>query len=447
MDKTQEKISEYVASFTLADLSEGAIHAVKRSLVDSVGCALGAFAAEPAKIGRRLAGRVTSNPPASIIGTTMKTSPEWAAFVNGTMVRYLDFNDDYINRDGPHPSDNISAVLAVSETVHASGKNLACGITMAYEIVDQLVDNADFMTRGWDYVTETSIGSALGSAKVLGLSKAKMAHALALAIAPNIGLQQTRIGELSHWKGCAGPNAARNGVFAALLASEGLTGPNQPFEGRCALWDKVTGKFEVGPFGGQGRRFKIEDTFFKPRPVMYPTLALIETALELRSKIDVNNIASIKVVPPWFIQEAPEFWDPRTRETADHSQPYIVVAMLVDGELSEKTYTPERYRDPQILALLKKLTMEKDPAYIKDFPKTFHARIEVVDNSGKKIVVERKDPKGHPANPMTDDEITEKFLKLTERTLTAVQAKAALDLMWHLEDIDDVAKIFDAVVV
>ncbi len=447
MDKTQDSIASYAASLSTSDITPEALHAVKRSLIDSIGCALGAFSAEPVKIAQKLASRVTSTMPASLLGTSIKTCPEMAAFVNGTMVRYLDFNDDYINKDGPHPSDNIPAVLAVSEALHTDGKSLTCGITLAYEIVDQLVDSADFMDRGWDYVTETSIGSALGAGKVLGLSKEQMAQALALAIVPNIGLQQTRVGELSMWKGCAGPNAARNGVFAALLASEGLTGPSQPIEGRYALWDKVTGKFELGPFGGEGRPFKIQDTFFKPRPVMYPTLLAVETALELRDKIDINNIDSIKVVPPWFIQEAPEFWDPHTRETADHSIPYMVVATLVDGEMSERTYTPERYRDPQILALLKKLTMEKDPEYVKDFPKTFHCRIEVTDKSGKKFTQHRKNPKGHPANPMSDTEIEEKFSKLVEHTLTPKQVRTALDLLWRLEEINDVGRIFDVLLV
>lgn len=450
MDRTVDRISTYAASLTYSDLTPEAIHAVKRSLVDSVGCALGAFAAEPVKITRRLAARVSSNMPASVLGTRMKTSPEMAAFVNGTMVRYLDFNDDYLNKDGPHPSDNISAVLAICEALHVDGKSLALGITLAYEIVDQLVDVAEFNFRGWDYVTETSIGSALGVGKILGLSKEKMAQALSLAIAPNIGLWQTRTGELSMWKGCAGPNAARNGLFAALLASEGMTGPNQIIEGPSGLWNQVTGKFELGPFGGQGHPFKIQETFFKYRPVMYTILLPVETALKLREEIDINEIDSIKVFLDAFCiasSSGSEKYDPHTRETADHSIPYIVVATLMDGEISEKTYTPERYRDPNILSILKKFTMEEDPQYTREWPKTFNCRIEVRGKSGQKWIKHMKNPKGHPANPMSDAEIEEKFLKLTQETLSLKQAKSALDLLWHLEEIKDVGQIFDAILV
>lgn len=450
MDRTMEKISTYAASLTVSDLTPEALRAVKRSLIDSLGCALGAFAAEPVKVARRLAARVSSNMPASVLGTFIKTSAEMAAFVNGVMIRYLDFSDDYIKNDGPHPSDNISAIMAISEALHADGKSLACGIALAYEIVDQLVDSAKFKSRGWDYVTETSIGSALGAGKILGLSKKEMAQALALAIAPNIALRQTRTGELSMWKGCAGPNGARNGLFAALLAWEGMAGPGQIIEGPHGLWNQVTGRFELGPFGGEGRPFKIEDTYFKSRPVMYTSLLPVETALTLHEKVDIHHIDSVKV----FVDASslatdgePEKYDPHTRETADHSTPYLVVAALVDGEISERTFTPERYRDPTILGLLQKLTMEEDPQYTREWPKTFNCRIEVKSGLGPKWVQHLKNPKGHPANPMSDGEIEEKFLKLTRETLGPKQAQAALELLWRLEEIEDVAKIFDAIVV
>jgi len=139
-DATVDLISEYAASLTCQDVGPKAVHAVKRSLIDSIGCALAAYAAEPVKIARRMAARVRSDAPASLIGSFIKTSPEMAAFVNGAMVRYLDFSDDYLNNDGPHPSDNIAAVMAACEAVNANGKALVCGIALAYEIVGQLVD-------------------------------------------------------------------------------------------------------------------------------------------------------------------------------------------------------------------------------------------------------------------------------------------------------------------
>ncbi|MDI7258824.1 MAG: MmgE/PrpD family protein [Thermodesulfobacteriota bacterium] len=450
MDQTEDRISSYAASLTYSDLTREALHSVKRSLIDSLGCALGAFGAEPVKIARRLAVHVTSDMPATVLGTTIKTTPEMATFVNGSMIRYLDFNDDYINNDGPHPSDNIAAILATCEAVHADGKTLACGITLAYEIVGQLVDSAGFKTGGWDYVTETAIGSALAAGKVMELSKEQMLQALRISVAPNIGLLQTRTGELSMWKGCAGANAARNGLFAAMLAKGGMTGPNQVIEGRCGLWNQVTGRFELGLFGGEGRPFKIEQTFFKAMPVMYTALLAVETALELRREVDIDSIESIRIILDGFSVASsnhPDNWDPHTRETADHSKQYLVVVALMDGEISERTFTPECYRDPKILDLLQRVTLEEDPRYTREFPKTFHCTVEVTSKSGQKWVQHRMNPKGHPANPMSDAEIEEKFLRLTAGMLTRKQAQNALDLLWRIEETGDVREVITALTV
>jgi 2-methylcitrate dehydratase len=450
MDRTADYVSTYAAALSYGDLRQEALHAVKRSLIDSIGCALGAYAAEPVKITRALAAQTSATTPASLWGTRIKTTPEMAALVNGIMVRYLDFNDDYLNKDGPHPSDNIPAVFAVAEALHVDGKALASGIVLAYEIVDQLVDNAPFRTRGWDYVTETSIGSALGAGKILGLSKERMGHALALAIAPNIALRQTRAGELSMWKGCAGPNGARNGLFAALLAGEGMTGPADIFEGQYGLWKQVTGPFELANFGGGTRPFKIEETFFKSIPAMYTSMCAFETALKLRGQVAIDDIEAITIDVDEFslaTGDSPAKHDPHTRETADHSTPYLVAVALLDGEISESTFTAERYRRPQVLNLLRKLTMREDLQFTQDWPKTFHCRIDVRGRSGQRWTEHHTNPKGHPRNPMSDNELEQKFLELTDETLGAKQARSTLELVWRLEEISDVGEICESVVV
>ncbi len=458
MDKVQDKVSSYAAALSNKDITPQALRAVKRSLVDSVGCALGAFSSDTAQVVRKVAGRVSSSRPATIIGTDTKTTPEMAAFANGVAVRYLDFSDDYVKKDGPHPSDSLPAVLAVSEALHADGMTFACGLTLAYEVIDRFVDAAEFMFRGFDYAPEHSMGSAMGCGKVFGLNREQMAHALSLSIVPNIALGQTRKGALSMWKACAGPNAARNGLFAAELASEGMSGPNEPFVGPFGLKNKVTGEFELMTFGGHGRPFLIEETFIKYRQVVYSALVPVEIAFEMRKKVDIDKIDSITVFVhrrPVGTRESPEDeekWDPKTRETADHSVPYCVVVALVDGVITEKSFAPERFRDPKLLALLKKVKMREDLEYTREFYEKegtaqYNCRIEIVDSSGRKFVQHGGNPKGHPGNPMSDAEISEKFLELTRATLGRKQAEAALDVMWKLEDVRDVGSILEAVAI
>ncbi len=457
MDKTADGISAYAASLIAGNITPLAFHATKRVLIDSIGCAIGAFSAEPVKIAREVAYLVCSDMPASMLGTRKKTSLEMAAFVNGTMVRFLDFNDYYYVKDGGHPSDGIGAILAACEAVHADGKTMALAITLAYEVTGQLTASAELVNRGWDYSTKIPIGYALGVGKILGLTGEQMSHALSLSLVPNISLLQTRKGQLSMWKACAGPNAARNGVFAALLAWKGMTGPGQPIEGPSGLWDQVTGSFALGPFGGEGRPFRIEDTFFKERPVVYPALLPVETVLKMRNRISIEDIESIRLFMHQRAMgskgspEDPERWNPTNRETADHSVPYCVVAALIDGEITDNTFMTERFRDSRILALLKKVTVEEDPDYTREFSSgrvaQYNCRIEITGRSGTKVVEHGRNPKGHPGNPMSDREIGDKFLRLTEGVLGTRQAQAALDLFWHLEEIDDVSKIIEAVLV
>lgn len=450
MDQLTEQIASYAASLNYKDLRTEAIHAVKRSVVDSIGCAIGAFSAEPVKAARSVATRVTCTTPATLIGTRIQTSPELAGFVNGVMIRYLDFNDDYMNWDGPHPSDSIGTIWAVAESIHADGKSLVLGITLAYEICNQFVDSVNFRGRGWDYTLDHSMGTAMAAGRILGLNKEQLENALSLSIIPYVSLWQTRLGEISMWKGCAGANGARNGLFAVLLAKEGMTGPEMPFDGDGGLRKWVTGPFELDTFGGRDHPFKVERTFLKALPIKYTAQLPVWTALELRQKVNVEDIQSLCMYGDRLTKigsAGPEEWNPKSRESADHSYPYLVAAALIDGEITSKTFTPERYRDPIILAMAKKISAEEDPLYSKDLPDTFHCRLEATLRSGEVVAVHQTNPRGHPSNPMTDQEINDKFLRLVEPSLTSQQSRALLDELWNLEKLHDVSQPFKLMVV
>ena len=452
MDKTTDKFVTYVSDLSYSDLTPAAIHAVKRSVVDSIGCAFGAFHAAPLKAIRNLAAQVTALRPATVIGTQVKTSPELAALANGAMVRYLDFSDDYFGGSGdigPHPSDNIFGVLAATETTGADGKSFILGTAIAYEACGQIVDQINLrgVKRSWDYPVLHSIGTSLGAGKIMGLSREQMRDALALAVVPNICLNQTRNGQLSNWKGFAGPNGSRNGLFAALLAREGVTGPAEPFEGKAGLMKHLNNPFELGVLGGKGVPFKIEGTFYKCMPVRYTVQLPVWIALELRKKVRIADIEAVcvYVVKRYVISKSdyPEYWDPTTRETADHSAVYLIGAAFVDGEITARTFTAERYRDPAILALIQKIHMEEDKEFSAVFPRTFNCRFKVTLKSGDVIVLHKTNPKGHPANPMSDQEIEEKFLKQADTALLPPkQSRNLLDRLWELEKLDDIKKLF-----
>ncbi len=225
-----ETIASYCASLTYDDIPPETLHKAKGLLIDSLGCALGGYTGEPAKIARKIAGRVLPcDLPATILGSGQQSSLELATFANGVMIRFLDFNDGFQGKGGGHPSDNFAPIITCADAVHAGGKEVILSAVLAYEIYCRMSDQYEVYERGFDHCVNGVISCAMGASKILGLSQAEMVQAINLALAPNISLGQTRVGEVSMWKGAAMANAARNAVFATLLAREGMTGPSPVF--------------------------------------------------------------------------------------------------------------------------------------------------------------------------------------------------------------------------
>src|SRR6267378_6864325 len=363
MDATTEFLSDYACRLAYDDLSPEAVHQVRRTLIDTLGCGIGAFAGEPASIARRMAGRVQGNPSACILGTRQRTSTDLAAFANTALVRYLDCNDTYASRGTGHPSDMIPAVLATADGRGAGGRDVITAIAAAYEAFCRLADRIPL--KGWDQGMFAAIGAACGAGKILGLDQAAIGNAISIAITSGVPLGVTRIGELSMWKGCATAAAIRTGVFAAELAAEGMTGPGHPFEGRDGLWQHLaTEAPKWERFGGGGEPFSIIGTSFKAYPSVIHTQGPIGLVLELRQQAGIAHIESVRVATyaeavRRTAAEA-EKWDPATRETADHSIPFLVAAALQDGEVTPATFAPARIQDPALRPLMKKLTVVED---------------------------------------------------------------------------------------
>ncbi len=445
MDQRIRELSEYAAGLSYADLPAAIVKECKRKLIDTLGCAIGAFDTEPARIARTIAGHYSSDAPARIFGTLKKTSAEHAAFANGTMLRYADYNDSYFNKSSGHPSDTFAGVLSLGESVHADGKAIILATVLAYE---GFCNFSDILPRelGWDYVIYGVVGCALGSAKLLKLDVQRTGQALALAVTPNMALEQTRLGELSMWKGCAAANAARNGVFAALLAEAGLTGPDNAIEGKSGL-QHALGKFEWAPFGGRGGPFRLGETHLKYFPAVVHSQSPIAAAVELHGKVKADAIESVVVDSYWvanrYIDRASPLWHPGTRETADHSLPFIIAAALIDGTISEKSFDEERLHDPRIAKLMAGMTLREKPEFTQLHPVKWPCRIEVMTKDGQKHMASVEYFKGHAKNPLSDKEVEHKFRELTDGRLAAGQADRILETVWRLETLPDIGQLID----
>ena len=423
MDSSIRRIAEYACSLRFNDLPAAVVHHCKRRVLDTLGCAIGAFDAEPSRIARALALRATVPGGARVWGTNHRTLPELAAFANGVMARYIEGNDAYLGGGG-HPSDVIAPVLAAADAKSADGKTVITAVTLAYEVYHNVFQAAGVRDKGLDHAYYAVVGSAVGAAKVLYLDHGQMANAVALAITPNLPLHVTRRGNLSMWKGCAGANAARNGLFAALLAAEGMTGPDQAIEGSHGLRE-LLGKFELGPFAGDRRPFRVTESHLKFFLSEYHSQAPIMAALELHRQVRADDIETVTIYTYWFtwseIGSEPEKWHPTTREAADHSLPFIIAAVLIDGRFGDDIFSAERLQDPRSHALINRISVKEDPEFSRQFPRIVPCRIEAATKSGERKVATVEYPRGHVKNPMTNDEVRAKFFSLAGRVLPQAQ--------------------------
>ncbi len=440
-------LAERAHNLTFSDLSPETVHEVRRRILDSIGTALGAWTSRPAHVTRKIALGVSHPAGASVLGTRHRTTPDLATFTNGALVRYLDFNDTYLSKEPAHPSDNIPAALAVGQALGRSGKDIVTAIALAYEVQCRLCDAASLRKHGWDHVYYGALSSALAAAKLYGLSTEQMVHTLGLAGVCNFATRQTRTGQISDWKACAFSNAARNGVFAATLAREGLTGPNEIFEGPKGLFKMVTGPFELAWARGADD-WMIRRTYIKYWPAEYHSQSAIDAALQLRREVgDAGKIESILIesfeAAVSIIGSEPEKWRPTSRETADHSMGYCVAVALLDGDVTRASFKDERIRDPRVLALLDKIRIVETDECNAGYPDGIPNKLIIVLADGRKIEKYVKYPRGHAGNPMTDEEVVAKFRKLADGVVSAATADRIIDLCMKFDGLADVAPLVE----
>jgi 2-methylcitrate dehydratase len=451
------RLADYACALRFEDLSPAVVHEVKRRVIDSSGCALGAWDEEPCVIAREVASEFSAKNGSTIIGTDHKAPQDWTAFANGCCIRYFDYNDTYLSKEPAHPSDNISAALAVAESVGATGSELITAIALAYEVQCRFCDAASIRARGWDHVTYGTFSTALACARLMKLSPEKTRHATNIAGVAGAAMRQARVGELSHWKGVAFATAARHGVFSALLARAGMTGPGPIFEGQMGF-EKQLGvslgnigeKFAV-PFlkTEDGPAAMILNTSIKYWPAEYHSQSAIEAALSLRRQID--QLAEVKSVTIEshdaavdIIGSEPEKWRPATRETADHSLPYITAIALIDGEITNKQFEPERFKDPEVWKFLENVKVERNAELSAIYPGAV-ANIVHVDLAGGRRLTKRVDyPLGHAKNPLNDSQVEGKFFALVEPSIGQKRAGRIVDLVWKLDEAKNVDELMKA---
>lgn len=457
MDRTTEMLSRYTCGLTYEEIDPATVLQVKRTLIDTMGCAIGGYDSMPADIARSLARGTRGELPSRIIGSADHTSPELAAFANGVAVRYLDCNDSYFSPGGGHPSDMIPAVLAMAGPMQSDGRSVIAAIVLAYEVFCRLSDEVVASDMGWDQGVFSVIGAVCGLSRVMGLDREQTGNAISLAVTPHLPLAVTRTGELSMWKGCATASASRSAVFAALLAEKGMTGPGEPFEGRRGLWEQAVGRsvevpeFPLGSDRSSDDPFRITRTIFKSYPSQIHTQNPIGLALQVRDRLPLDEIQSINIetysMAASTASSEPEKWDPKTRETADHSIPWLVAQALLDGAVAPGSFTDAHISNPALRDIMSRMTLVEEPEFSAKYPAEYNCRITLTGRNGQQHTAHASWPKGHGSNPMDDAEVEAKFHNFAGASLPSQQRKRALEILWGADALPSLDPLLESLTI
>lgn len=437
-----EQLAKFVIRASYEDLSAAARQQLKIRIADSLACASGALDGEPIQMLRAYLHEVGGSDSCTLIATQERTSPDRAAFYNGALIRYLDYNDSYLAAgETCHPSDNLSAVLAAAEYSGGQGRDLLTALAVAYQVQCRLSDLAPVRARGFDHTTQGSYAVAAGVSKALGLDQNKTAQAIAISGTAFNALRVTRTGALSHWKGLAYPNTAFGGTHAALLAKQGITGPPEVFEGNKGFMDSIAGHFSIDWEKEDLER--VTRTIIKKYNAEIHSQSAIEGLLELQqehgfSAAEIQRIhIAIFDVAYHIIGGGEEGTKTvvQTKEQADHSLPYMAAAALLDGNVLPEQYLPERIQRADVQGLLKKVTVEPKDPLSQRFPEEMPCQLTVSLKDGQELSKEKRDYEGFHTRPLRWEAIIQKFHRLSHPYVDTPLREAIIQAVDSLETI------------
>ena len=464
MEKSiSRQISEFAVNLKYNDLPEEVINEVKRYLYDSIGCAFGGYHTKDVNILRDIYKKMRGSKEATIIGFGDKLPAVNVSLVNSLMIRALDFNDIYWKEDPSHPSDLIPAALAVGELVDASMKDVITAIVLAYEFEQRLCEFAvpGIRERKWHHAALTQFVSPIVAGKLLGLTVDQMVNAVGINGSHNHTIGCPTAGKLTMMKNTVDPMAVQSGVFAALMAQQGFTGTEKVFEGKegfmdCFFgWDakdekinpvKMQGRDSLGEWkwdlekliGNLGKNYKILECGMKA----FPTEALTHTHISATLKaVTKNNIQydQIESVTVTTIARAcdilfdPHKYRPESRETADHSLPYCIAAALVDHKITTQSFSEEKMKDPKIWEVIDKIKGEASTEFEKMFPAKQPSKVVIKTKEGNEFSEYLEFPKGDPREPMTEEDLDNKFNSLSDSLLTKAKQKSIKQMIFNCE--------------
>ncbi|MHB1251906.1 MAG: MmgE/PrpD family protein [Acidimicrobiales bacterium] len=466
-DQLAWRIAE-VATDT-APLESEVIEMVVNRVIDNAAVAVASLARPAVVAARDQALRFQYQPGATVFGLdgSLRVAPQWAAWANGVAVRELDFHDTFLAAEYAHPGDNIPALVAVaqhaSERRQLSGHDLVRAIATAYEIQIDLCRSISLHEHKIDHVAHLGPSIAAGLGSLLSLEPHIIYHAVGQALHTTTATRQSRKGEISTWKAYAPAFAGKVAIEAVDRAMRAQTSPTPIYEGEDGVIARLLGgpdtRYTV-PLPGRGEpKRAILDSFTKEHSAEYQAQAWIDLARRLHaSHPDVRDAERIDEIVLFTSHHThfvigsgsndPQKYDPHaSRETLDHSIPYILAVALQDGEWDhERSYTPARATRRDTIALWKRIRTVEDPEWSRRYlsadprEKAFGGRIEINFTDGSRIVEEISVPDAHPlgARPFERAQYVEKFRRLAAGVIEESEIERFLEHVTRLEQLTPV---------
>ncbi len=450
-----QELAKYAASMRFEDLPSDVVHQTKRVVIDTLGCAIGGYASEATRAIEAAIRELRHPREATVFGSGLKTSCLNASFINGAMVRYLDFNDTAFilqgetYRTGYHPSEIIPAVLALAERQHLSGKDAITAIVMGYDLSLAFLEGvvgAGMEKKGWNGDTRGAYIMPLVVGKILGLDETQMENAVGISASCHavLGILDTPAEEYTMTKNIRFPTMAYSGIWSALLAQKGFTGPTSIIEGHDGFIQVIMdGDYDPSRLAHLNGKFAIRETCFKSIIADFSSHGHLTATLTLAREHDIKpeDVAEIRITTSKRCAEHtgdPVKKYPKNKETADHSSYYLTAIAILERQIGPDQFTTEKFQDPRVLALIDKVILRGDP----DLDKARPAGIsEIVTKQGKTYQCRVNHPRGHARNPMTDEEIVEKFNRIASKHMSQKQRKQVIDIVFDLDKVEDIAKL------
>ena len=443
------RMSRWAAGLTYPQLSQDAVYQAKRFLLDSIGCALGGYQQHDVKIALQVLDEIAGSGPATVIGAGKRIDAVSASLANALMIRCMDYNDIYWKQDPSHPSDIFPAALACCERTKSDGKELIVGLVLGHEFEMRFCEAAfpGIRERGWHHATLTAFVSPIVAGRALHLGWEQIQHAVGISASRHATLGAVTAGKLTMMKNTVDPMATQSGVLAALMAEKGYTGPEHVIDGKEGLAHCFGREWKLNVLtDGLGESWRITQCGMKAFPTEALTHTPISAVLDIVKSNDlkpdeVEKVQIRSLARAADILSDPSKYDPRSKETADHSLPYVIAAAVAERQVTPVQFEMNKIMDPTIRAQLNKVEVVADPEIEKVFPALQRVIVNLTTTDGRTFTKQLDYPKGDPRNPLSDAEIEEKFAALAEGVLSEGAQKKLKNAIWNLEKVGSVSKL------